>query len=123
MNNTDWGLRTMLSLSFVLIFALFIVVIIVNSKLPILKPTSNNKYNATYISYEIMLREAAEKYGNKKEVVTYPELKNKGYIEELIDPATNQECKGYVIIKEDNYTSYLKCGLSYKTSRYNFMNE
>lgn len=130
MNNKGWGLQAMLILSSILIIALFIVVIIVNTNLRFLRSNKSEEFMQQYKMYENRLTENAKKYiadnsvdTTREKFVSYKTLLNEKYIEKFIDPNTNLECNGYVSVKDNNYRPYLKCSLSYKTSGYNFQNE
>jgi hypothetical protein len=130
MNNKGWGLQTMLILSSVLIIALFVSVLIVITNVRILMPNNNEEFLSQYKLYESKLEEFAKEYvadtnpDTRKDInVTYKTLLDNKYVEKLIDPYNNLECNGYVIVRNNEYKPYLKCGLNYRTSGYNFINE
>ena len=79
-----------------------------------------------YTTLEASLRSAASKYIKEKEidedykiVISYDKLKKTEYIDNLIDPANETECSGYVIYEGNNIDPYIKCGDNYMTTNYN----
>ena len=79
-----------------------------------------------YTTLEANLRSAASKYIKEKTieddykiVISYSKLKKLNFIEELIDPASEKECNGYVIYEKKNIDPYIKCQDNYMTTNYN----
>lgn len=131
MNNKGWGLQEMLVLSLILIVALLISYFILSRNFNFLVTEASQTYKEEYSSYESKLTQQAKNYvkikypnrANDLVVVTYNKLKLENYIEEMYDPANNLECNGYVLVKGERFTTYLKCGSNYKTRGYNFQYE
>lgn len=131
MNNKGWGLQMMLVLTSILIIALLLVALITKIKLPFLLSNTSDEHMEQYALYLEKLEDKAEEYaasnfqdrGSELITISYTTLKNAKYIEQLTGPSDNLECNGYVLVKGNEFTPYLKCGLNYKTKGYNFQNE
>ena len=53
-------------------------------------------------------------------VIKTSKLVSEGYMDELVDPKDNNNCKGYIIYDgESSYTPYLNCYKNYKSDNYN----
>lgn len=135
LNNNGWGTKEMILFSSIILLCLIITAILVsnlfkNIKTPI---TSNNgpiEINVSeYEKRELQLETAARSYivdnfdGYFVEMkITINELKEFGYIEDILDTITNEVCEGYVISKnveneELSVKPYIRCS-NYTTIGY-----
>lgn len=124
MNNRGWGLNEMLFLCAILGIALIVAVAIVQSSFNDMVKTQNN--TAVYKSYETTLIAKAKTYyadmyekSSDTVIISYKNLIDKDYMTNLKDPETENNCSGYVVVNDDNYDAYLKCGTNYMTNGYN----
>ena len=138
LNNKGWGL------SFLIIVGTLFLLILIFVSLSIRSMTHQVKYDdkddknkssenmtiddGLYEPLELVLKRAGESYtiDNSSEIdnisdhliVTFQDLKLRGYIESLADPNGTGNCDGYVFIKHDySVQSFIKCD-SYKTTNY-----
>lgn len=144
MNNKGWGLRVMLGFCLVIAICLLIVFVIYNKDLKeilgdntnstYVKENNNNKNNPTQeektYDYQGLLNSmvtGAKKYVSKYYsdnadvdlTINLTSIEKEGYITKIYDlKDTSIKCDGYVEVKNDNYTPYLKCGANYTTSGY-----
>ncbi len=133
MNQKGFGLK-----EFIIIISItFICILIITSLYKSIFPsaeikTQEKKEPLTYQELEKKLEKSAERYqndtysanSNEKNIwiLSYNFLKEKEYIEKLIDPKSNKECTGYVEFVQDetviSYKPFLKCGTNYQTKGY-----
>ena len=137
MNQKGFGLK-----EFIIIISItFICILIITSLYKSIVPTADitnekTKETVSYKDLENKLEKAAERYQNDtysanasdKNIweLSYDFLKEKKYIDTLIDPKTDKECTGYVEFIQDgaiiSYKPFLKCETSYQTKGYNSEN-
>lgn len=132
LNEKGWGY------GFLFFFAALFILILVGAAIAISNITKNNKdsessdskknYDRVYVILEEKLKNSGdyyvannEEYFNKKSgstKMTVAFLKNKGYIDDIIDPVDNSSCDGFVIVYANKEVkSYIKCS-KYKTENY-----
>lgn len=128
LNNRGWGIQTMMICSLVLMIALVIIVVIVDTKVGYLfgiEPKDNIIETTNYEEMESELLTATKKYQQKyyknslvdddKIVVTSRKLIEENLLE-------NNKCTGYGIFHKEKgeikYSSFIKCGISYQTNGY-----
>lgn len=117
-----------------LLAVIVILAIILAIAVPTISGLINNSRQQAYQSSEKMLAKAAKLFvatdasymptniGETKEV-SFNVLKNNNYIGPIIDPATNLNCSGSVVIKRTSleqvdYYPILSCGSNYETENY-----
>ena len=141
MNNKGFGLKEFIILFSVIFICMIVIMSIYQSIFPNqnieLEKNMAEEKPKTYKELEQELQLAAERYQNDTysadsdatEVWTlsYSMLKEKKYIDKLIDPNDkNQECTGYVEFIQDeakiSYQPFLKCGNNYETKGYQVEN-
>lgn len=120
LNDKGFGLMQMMIISGVLLLLLLFAayyIYIFYSKLDV-------NTGSEYAFLESKLQTSAIKYvidekidNNKIHSLSYELLLEKGYIDDFYDDNEN-ECNGYVIIRNSDYKTYIKCD-SYKSSGYN----
>lgn len=127
MNNRGWGLQAMIGMICLLMLALVVIAIIINSKLSFLFDTTAVTYTDLEIRVEESLKQYKDKYysnlDNGEAVnVKVSTLEHKGLLASLTDAKKNK-CTGYGKISKENnafsYDAYIKCGSDYQTEKYN----
>ncbi len=115
LNNKGWSMKQMIYLSMLLfvtlLFACYYIYVFYNHL-----DTSDG---IVYANIELKLKTSAIKYCrdiNGCYHVSLSELKNKGYIDNLVDDK-GRSCDGYVTYQNNEYKSYIKCQ-SYITDGY-----
>lgn len=139
LNNRGWGLSFLIVIGTIFLLILILVSLRIRSMTHQIKDDDKDDKNKTsetttingglYESLELVLKRAGETYtiDNSSEIdnisdhliVTFNDLKARGYIESLADPSGNGNCDGYVFIKNDySVQSFIKCS-GYETTNYN----
>ena len=125
-NNQGWGLREMLFFSGILLLAVIVVAILVNtlyndlsSSLP---NSDDNKTGSTYEQVEENLVNAAKRYyrAHKDEagdLIVSEDLIAEGYITVQKLTVNNDICDGYVLVDDEVFTPYITC-TNYETEGY-----
>ena len=136
LNNKGWGLSFLIVVGALFLLILIFVSLRIRSMTHQTKDSDkNNKTNESttidgglYESLELVLKRAGESYtvDNASQIdnisdhliVTFYDLKVRGYIESLADPNGAGNCDGYVFIKNDySVQSFIKCA-NYETTNY-----
>ena len=138
LNNKGWGLSFLIIVGTLFLLILIFVSLRIRSMTHQVKDDDKDDKNKSsenmtiddglYEPLELVLKRAGESYtiDNSSEIdnisdhliVTFQDLKLRGYIESLADPNGTGNCDGYVFIKHDySVQSFIKCD-SYKTTNY-----
>ena len=125
-NNQGWGLREMLFFSGILLLAVIVVAILVNtlyndlsSSLP---NNASDKNASTYEQVEENLANAAKRYyrAHQEEagdLIVSEDLIEENYITVQKLTVNNDICDGYVLVEDDVFTPYITC-TNYETEGY-----
>ncbi|MBE6155745.1 MAG: hypothetical protein E7164_03205 [Firmicutes bacterium] len=119
LNNKGWGFPEMIVFSSVLLLLLFFA----SYYIYVLYNNLDGQDGITYASLETRLQTKAMRYVSEydlkenKVIVSVSDLKRLGYLESFADDKGN-ECKGYVVYEESEYTSYISC-MNFTSSGYN----
>ena len=125
-NNQGWGLREMLFFSGILLLAVIIVAILVNTLYNDLSsslPNNDSDKNAsTYEQVEENLANAAKRYyrAHQKEagdLIVSEDLIAENYITVQKLTVNSDICDGYVLVEDDIFTPYITC-TNYETEGY-----
>jgi len=137
LNNKGWGLGFLIIVGVLFLLILIFVSLRIRALTHQFKDNKKDKKETSekssvntdlYRTLEASLEKAGESYSiyhltlmeNSSDhvIVWYETLKNEGFIESLPDPEAEGECKGYVMIKdEDSVESFVKCS-KYETLNY-----
>lgn len=129
LNNRGWGLREMLVLSAILIFFFCVAIYFIYLFYSSFSNSFNNEEKeidmTIYETYEQILYDAGENYLEniddfKDSIINMSTLINEGYMKEIYDPETENECNGYIKVldvENKEMDEYIKCD-NYETVGY-----
>ena len=136
LNNKGWGLGFLIVIGCLFLLILIFVSIRIRSLTHQQKKNNNSEstessqtnYDGIYTSLEGQLQKAGESYAvyhptlveNTTDhiIVYFYKLKEEGFIESLPDPEADENCVGFVMIKNDGEVKpFIKCN-NYKTLNY-----
>jgi len=121
-NNHGWSLKEMLFLTSILVLAMLVVVVLVNSLYNSLEGTKSSEEKPKSYSYQEVeknLSDAAKRYYKKEEsnLITSDDLMENKYIDIKKLTAGSDICEGYVLVEEKEFTPFITC-TNYETEGY-----
>ena len=131
LNEKGWGLNTLLIVGSIFIVILLFVSITIKNFISRMKEDNKSNQTVSVSPYETLennLKKSGESYvsyhntlvtlSNESLTISFDQLHDEGYIDNLYNEDTDENCTGYVIIYNDGTVKpYIKC-INYVTEEY-----